>query len=221
MKLASPLFHSVIEIREGCVASLVIENQRCFRELIADLAIQTDGGDGKTVLSNDNKPVSIQKNMEILSCFAPFQLSTKSIQNRLVSMLNAEAVAETHWQTTARLLASIERFLMELSEDLPCGIDCSKLSFEGILKSAGVAPVCGSDEPIGQVLEYMELVRALLGNRLFVAVNMRSWFGDKEMGLFINDVTAKKLYLLLVENCDRPRLPCEMRWTVDGDLCEF
>lgn len=221
MKLASPLFHSVIEIREGNVASLVIEDQKCFRELIADLALQTDGRDGKTVLSIDNKPVPVRKHMEMLSCFAPFPFSSRTIENKLVSAVNAEAVSETHWQTTARLLAYVERFLMEISEDLPCGIDCSKLSFEGILKSAGLAPVCVSEEPVGQVLEYMELVRALLGNRLFVAVNMRSWFGDKEMGLFINDVIAKKLCLLLVENCDRPRLPREMRWTVDRDLCEF
>ena len=221
MKLASPFFHSVIEIREGRVSSLVIENQQCFRELLNDLAIQTDGGDGKTVLSNDNKPVAVQKNMEILSCFAPFPFSTKAIQNKLVSAVIAEAVSETHWQVTSELLASIEKYLTELSADLPCGIDCSKLSFEGILKSVGITPVCGADEPVGQVIEYMELVRALLGDRLFVAVNMRSWFGDKEMELFVKDVIAKKLYLLLVENCDRPRLPGEMRWTVDKDLCEF
>ncbi len=221
MKLASPLFRSVLEIKEGGISSLVIENQQCFRALMTDLASQIDGCDGKAVLSKDNKPLSIQKNMEMLTFFAQFSSNLKPIQNKLVSALDAAATTETHWHRTAELTATIERYLLELSLDLPCGIDCAKLSFEGILKSAGIVPVFGSAEPIGEVLAYMELACALLGSRLFVAVNMRSWFSDKEMELFAKDVVSKKLRLLLVDNCDHPRLSCESRWTVDNDLCEF
>lgn len=223
MMLVSPLFRSVIETKEGCVSTLVIENQGCFRRFLTDLVRQIDGADGDAVLSRNNKPVSIQKNMEILTEFAPFAFNGKSVQNRLISELNARAMGETQWHTTGELVNSVERYIDELALelDLPCGVECMKLSFDGILKSAGITVATDSQSPIAEVLDYMELSRMLFGNRLFVAVNMRSWFPDVEMELFAKDAAAKKLDLLLLENCDHPHLSNERRWTIDSDLCEF
>lgn len=221
MKLVSPLFNSIIDISDGAVASLVIENQDLFRALLTDIAFQIGGADGQAVLSRDNKPIALSKNAELLREFAPFEINSKTIQTRIVSELEALSSNETNWLRTSELIGQFERFTTDLSLDLPCDVECTKLTFGSMLKSAGVSAVCRSDEPIGAVLEYMELIRALCGRRLFIAVNMRSFFSDQKMELFAKDVAAKKLDLLLLEGCDRPRLENERRWTIDRDLCEF
>lgn len=221
MRLVSSLFNSIIETEEGYVSSMVIENQDCFRAFMKDLASQALGADGDAVLYKDNKPIQMQKGVEILSEFAPFCFSSKVIQNKIASLLAKQAMDEDHWLRSGEIISMIENYIGELAIDLPCEIDCTKLSFEGLIKSAGVAAQCTADDPIGEVLEYMELSRALFGNRLFVTVNMRSWFGDGAIALFARDAAAKKLDLLMLENSDHPRFANEKRLTIDSDLCEF
>ncbi|MBR4636186.1 MAG: type II-A CRISPR-associated protein Csn2 [Clostridia bacterium] len=211
----------MIEIDEDRVSSLVVENQQAFRLLLTDLCMQAEGFNGSTVLSEANKPISIAKNIEIIKDFAPFEFNGKALQTKLTNAIDAISRNEQHWLRTQELLNSCEMYIGELAEDFQCDIECSKLSFTGILKSLGISAAGKSEDQIGEVLNYMELVRQIDRDRLFVTVNMRSWFDDESMKCFFKDVLGKKLRLLLLESTSRRRLENERRWTVDHDLCEF
>lgn len=220
MKLATPLFERVIEMDDEHITSIVIEDQACFRDLVCDISAQVDGLDGSAVLSINNKLMQISKSVEILQCFAPFDMSRKPLLSKLINTLDQTAADDSTWLRTQELLVSIEKHIAELAIDLPCGVECGKLTFAGILKSVGIT-IYESSDPLENVLNYMELVRELDGERLFIAINMRSWFTDKSMNSFVKDVVSKKLRLLLLESCERPILTFEKRYTVDADRCEF
>ena len=93
---------------------------------------------------------------------------------------------------------------------------CSKNGRQTCLISYELENGCNI-EPIGEVLNYMELVRQIDHDRLFVTVNMRSWFDDDSMDRFLKDVLGKKLRLLLLESTARPLLQNEYRLTVERD----
>ena len=67
----------------------------------------------------------------------------------------------------------------------------------------------------------MELVRELDRDRLFIMVNMRTYFTDDEMNTFIESVCLHGFNVLLIESLSREALKNTPRFTVDEDLCEF
>ena len=71
------------------------------------------------------------------------------------------------------------------------------------------------------VFSYMELVRQLDRDRLFIMVNMRSDVDDGGMQRFVESVCLHDFKLLLLESTCRPPLQHVDRYTVDTDLCEF
>ena len=58
MKLAHPLFSTPIRFREDRVQVLVLEAPEAFRKLVAELAAQSEGGEGATTHVSRSKTIS-------------------------------------------------------------------------------------------------------------------------------------------------------------------
>ena len=67
----------------------------------------------------------------------------------------------------------------------------------------------------------MELVRELDHDRLFIMVNMRSYFTDEDMQTFVESASLHGFRVLLLESSARRKLKHTQRYTIDEDLCEF
>lgn len=67
----------------------------------------------------------------------------------------------------------------------------------------------------------MELVREFDRDRLFIMINMRSYFSNEEMERFIESACLHDFKLLLIESASRNILKNTKRYTADEDLCEF
>lgn len=221
MKLATPLIEHVTEFREGAVYSLVIENQVCFRHLIADIASQIEGRSGEAVLSIDNTTVSFSKYAELLPYFIPFSLNRRTLLTKIVSALEKTGMDESHYLQTNTLLAELERYIGELAFMLPCDIQCGKMTLDSILKAAGVSIEEEADDLLERVLTYMELVHEFEHDKLYILVNMRSYVTDEQMNAFAETAIGKKFRVLLIETCDRSPFHGEVRWVVDRDWCEI
>ena len=65
------------------------------------------------------------------------------------------------------------------------------------------------------------LVREFDREKLFFLVNLRSWYPDETVELFLQSALGHGHKIMLIDSCDYPRLPSERRVTVDIDLCEF
>ena len=72
-----------------------------------------------------------------------------------------------------------------------------------------------------KILDYMELVRELEREKLFILVNIRSYFNDETMEKFIETVLLHDHKILMLESQSRKRLTRTQRLTIDSDLCEF
>lgn len=72
-----------------------------------------------------------------------------------------------------------------------------------------------------RLLDYMELVRCYDREKLFIFVNLRSYFPDDSIRRFLQTALDHQYRLLLVDAWEHPKLPEEQRLIIDKDLCEI
>lgn len=225
MMLALPEIQTCFQIDNvSYVNTLIVENRSLFFKITSDIFSQTEGEDGLSVLSDKGKIIDIAKNLEIIDNFLTFDLNKKPLLNKIIAALEKVAVDEVHYLKTQKLLAEIEAALYDWSFAMPCGIVAAKLSPAVLLKALGIEianDYTGSKGVLEKLLDYMELVREFDRNKLFFLINMRAFFDDNEVTLFLQTATQHQFYLFLLDNKDYKRLPMEKRLVVDEDLCEI
>ena len=211
----------ILRFGEGYVNELIIENKKMFFDIVDSIYRQAEGLRGDCVLSVSDLPVEFGKYADLTVQFAPFQINRKTLLTKLYAALEKNAQSSETYPKTGELLGELERYMLELSDDLPFEINCQKLAIGPIIRA--LAPeIEGNDKsPIERVFSYMELVRELDRDKLFIMVNMRSYFLDKEMERFTESASLHDFKVLLLENHESPKLNHTKRFVVDADLCEF
>ena len=221
MKLMIPFFSAPICFEENILNTVVIENQKFFREVIEDIRRQADKYEGDIVFSIRDVPQDFSGNVEIISEFLELDINCKNLIGRVQSLMEKTALDERHYMETQKILSSIEHYVQKLSFSCPCDVECSKLTVANLIKMTGLHFSAVYNTPIEKLVDYMSLVRELEKDKLFIFVNMRSWFTEEEIVLFVNTVMAHKYQILLIDNCEYSKLPSERRVIIDRDLCEI
>lgn len=221
MKLVYKNMGHILRFDGDSVNELVVENRKMFFELVNNMTMQADGLHGDCVLSIADKPVEFSKYADLTVQFAPFQLNRKNLLTKLCSALEKNAVSAENYMKTEELLSTLERYILELAEELPFEINCRKLAVGPIIRA--LAPEIEEDDKsaIEKIFAYMELVRELDSDRLFIMVNMRTYFSDEVMGSFAESACLHDFKVLLLESTAYDRLNHTKRFVIDADLCEF
>lgn len=221
MMYVHPEYQFSIDTSKEGVNTLVIESQTAFRTIIADILEQVDGKEGKSVLSEGNTPLDMTRHAELLMDPIGFDINRKSLLSKIVTAMEKSSQNSEHYAAIAQLMAQLEILIDNLAFEHPCDIRYTKLSFGSILKSIGLAVRDEYDDQLEKLVDYMELVREFEGDKLFFIVNLRSFFEDGKISLFMETVREHGYHVVLLESTERSRLPCEIRSTIDTDLCEF
>ncbi len=221
MMLAHPKLDTVFDFSKEFVNALVIENPAFFRTFLRDILEQTKGCSGEAVLSRDDVPISFAKNAEILDALLDFEIGKKSLMTKILAQMEAAALNESNYLRTTELMGELEQYIQQLTFDLPCDIICSKMSIGGVFRSAGIEISDDYTNDLERILDYMELTRELERDKLFVFVNLRSFYSDEDIAAFCASVLNHEFSVLLVDSVAREKVPGERRVTVDIDLCEF
>lgn len=221
MKLVYKDMGHILRFGEGYVNELIIENKKMFFDVVDSMHRQTEGLHGDCVLSISNRPVEFGKYADLTVQFAPFQMNRKSLLTKLYAALERKAQNSETYLKTGELLGELERYILGISEELPFAINCQKLAIGPIIRALSPEIEESDKEPIEKVFAYMELVRELDRDKLFVMVNMRSYFSDEEMEKFTESVSLHDFNVLLLESHEAPKLNYTKRYVVDTDLCEF
>ena len=219
MKLVTTLFDGEIDVNENAVTSLVIENQNAFRNFIQSMYDQVNGGDGDLILSEEASVLKMSKIVDLVVSPVPFNLNEKRIVNKISSMLVKEALSENYYEHTMTLLSQIEEYVDSLTGFLPCTLSYPGISIDSLIKMCGIKVENDSWNDIEYIYNYMNLMSDLLGVRLFVFANLRSFFDDESMQLFVENILIHKFLVLLVEGTERPLLNGMTQLIVDNDLC--
>ena len=219
MKIITNLFSGEIVIENEVVSSLIIEKPDVMYKLIDQLYKSINGEENDIVLSDENTILKISKNVELITTFIPFNINEKRLITKINSLLEQEAVNEIHYYETMNLLTSIEKYVNKIADVLPCNIDYSNINISSLIKMCGISIVDDGVSVIERVFNYMTLVRELLGEKVFVFVNMHSFFDINEMKMFVDTLIAHKFYVLLIDSNEYGKINKVRRVIVDKDLC--
>lgn len=221
MKFVCTYFDDVIEFGEESLHSIVIENQNVMRGLIKGIKMQLLGFNGSTVISINDIPCDFKNHCEVISSFVDLDINKKTLLGKIVASFEKTALDAEHYYQSQQLLASIEKYIEDISFDFDCEIECSKLSVGNLLKGIGVAIRDEYDNDLEKLIDYFLLVREFENEKLFILLNMRAFFDDKEMELFNDTIRSHKINVLLIDNVEYALLPNEKRLVVDKDICVF
>lgn len=211
----------ILRFDEGCANELIIENKRMFFNMVNSMAMQAEGAKGDCVLSIKDKPVEFSKYADLSVQFAPFQVNRKSLLTKLYSALEQKALLAENYMEAAELLGTLERYILRLSEELSFEISCQKLAIGPVIRSLAPEIDESDKSALEKIFAYMELVRELDRDKLFIMINMRSYFPDDDMEIFTESVYLHDFKVLLLENSEAAKLNHTKRYVIDSDLCEF
>ena len=221
MKFMFPELSSPITFEEDKVPCLVIENATFLRRLLEDIYNQQNGCGGFCVLSEHDTPISIAKFLDLTTSFIPFELNRKSLLNKILASMEKTAQNETFFIKTQEFLSHAETYMSDLSYEQICELEFDKLSVASLLKAFGIRIYEEEQTTLLKVMNYMELVREYDRDKLFVFVNLRDFFEEKEVELFLESALSHKFHILLIDSHEHTLHSCENRRILDSDLCEI
>lgn len=221
MKLVFPEVDTVFDCEIDKANCLVVENQQLFYRMIKDLYAQVNGKEGRSVLSENDRVLTIGKNLELISQFVPFEMNRRPLVNKAISILQQIAYDETHYLNTVELMSEIERYMLSLSMEATGNLGFSEVTVEAIVKACGIAFADDYASLGEKLIDYFELVTEYDHRKLFVLVNIRSFLSDIEAEQFIKTSIEHGYQIFMLESCSRSTLKSEKRYLVDDNLCEI
>lgn len=221
MKIAYEKMFTVIEILPDRITSLVVENPQILFGFLVDLKQAIEGYDTGIIISKNDIPVQISKKVNLVTDFVDFTLNQKSLLAKINNELEIIAKSEHFYQKSEELLAYVEKYILDLTLDLPCEMSCAKLSIQNLIKGAGITLIDEYDSLEERVLAYMDLSREFEGKELFVFVNLRSLLPTDKLQLLADTALNREHRVLLIDNMEYPKLEKEERHIIDNDLCEI
>lgn len=221
MILCHPQIETLIDFSVSGIPSLVIERPDFFRLLMQDFYEQMDGKTGEFVLSENGKEYEVGTWIELIDNCLHFSLNTKTLLVKISTALEKNAVNEANFLKTSSILQEVERYIEELSFDFNCDIECKHCSISGLIKAVGIALRDEYENPMERLIDYMELIREFDKDKVFVLVNIRSFFDDDPVDQFLETLVTHGYRVLLLDSVCRKLLSHERRITIDNDLCEF
>lgn len=220
IRLVHPDISQIIEFKENIINVLVIENPIFFRDFISDINYQINNLSGKIILSNDYKVLNISKFIEIIVQFYPFEMNKKSIINKLNN--NIEKICIDDYNLECKeLFSKIENLLNQLIVNYDYPIKYDLFEIEKLIKLANFSFDNEYDSLIEKLIDYMEIIRGLECDKVFIFVNIKSYLTSDEIIMFYEMINAKKLNVLILESYDSLRLKYENKIIIDESLCEI
>jgi len=208
------------ELNETQILNLVIENQQIFSNIISDIYYQINGGSGKFVLSDNNNPLDLKKNVELVTQIIPFEINQRELLNKLYAELKNISVDGNNYQLTQQIFSDISSYVYTLTEDLENDITVDvPQDINGILKMLGIRFTEQGTELTDKILEYMIAVNNFKGRRVFIFVNLRSYLTDSQIELLYKDILLRKMTVICIESSDRKHLSNTKTIIIDKDMC--
>lgn len=208
-----------IEFCENRASVLVLERQDLFSEFVQELWRQSMGGEGRFILSDSAKELSLAKDAECI--INPFALDSNN--RRITAQIykemleNAESgFAEKGMQLHAAILDYLEDLSQELDYPLTFELD---YRWAELFKAYNVRVEEQGDSLTEKILCFARLMSKACGTKLFIFVNLESFLNKSEIEFLYEAMFYEKINVLRIEVDTKTSLECEDVLIIDKDLC--
>jgi CRISPR type II-A-associated protein Csn2 len=210
-----------LEIEENKLTSLLVEDSRIFREIVSMLYYAQQGQEDSVFLSNNEKSLNFTKEVDLIQQFVPFTLNTKTLISAATKIINKNALSRAFMNETETVISQVNHYLRQLLLMFPFEMDYENLSPETLIKGAVITFSEDELSPTNRILQYLRMTRELIGEKLYIFINLRAYFATSELDELFSIVNLEKYRILLIDNVAHPLLSTECRTILDCDACEI
>ncbi len=219
MKLIYIGYNLEMELHENQVIVLSIENAKLYSEFLQNMWNQTQGKEGKWVLLDKEKKLKLSREMECI--FNPFSLNCndRKILTKLYQEIKQQS--DIFLQEEFMLLnANINQFLDRLLLQMPYALKYnSAFQLPDLLKIFSVEIECDEETLLGQIVEYLWVMKKICGVNNYVFVGLKQYLPISELERLYEYVFYEKINLIIIESIYTPLINGEKGWIIDKDLC--
>lgn len=219
MKFIYPEYGIELELVENQVNVLVAESPHFFSHLVQIFYEEKQSGTGRLVLSEKDKILPLSKTMEII--VNPFCIDPN--ERRIMQKLYQELCAETQeafFIKTGELHSCIVSYLEELSVSVPYHVTFDiEENVPNLFKAYNVRLETDGVSLLERLAEYLKLLHQLCKIQVIIFVNLKTYFSQDELEELYKFAFYEKLFLVLIENREKPKLKEEKVCIIDADGC--
>lgn len=219
MKLVNSNYGLSIEMKEGITDILVIENPKCFADIVNDIFMQQNGDEGDFILSEDNKEIAIQKVLNII--INPFSLdfNEKRIVSKLYRDLTDVAMEriQEYSEINYKIVNELERITSVAGYS---GISYNfDFDWKSLFKLYDVRIENNYETLIEKLIEYVKISSILCNIKVIVFVNLKDMLIKSELDELYKTASSIKIQLILIESCEKIKEADEHIYIIDNDMC--
>ena len=221
MKLVHPDLEGqiLLDVKRPC--EWIIESPNIFLKYVQELCFQAEGAEGKFVLS-DEEEIALAKYAEILVNPLNVNINDKKVLNKLYAELSELSFREELYLETQKMLAELQEYFLKLEQVSDYSLETDlEIDIAAILKTAGVRIQSYADNFIENLCQYIDVMASLLGKKVIVLINIRSYINDNQLKQLIENVQYKEIAILFIENKERALPDGVYRYIIDCDQCEI
>lgn len=221
MKLVHPDFLFQIKFEESKITNIIIESPIIFESVIGELYSIVLGNEGMWVLSENGIPMEIKKYIEII--LNPFNLdmNNKRIIAKLYDNIKNNAIKSDLYIKWNQMYPHIVEVVEAFIEDFDYNLEYDdEIEIKELLKLLNLRFTIDSVNSLEKMIDYMNLHNSILGTKLFVLVNIKSFYQEEKLKYLYEQAFYKKYNLLLIENKEYGKQNNnEIRYIIDKDGC--
>ncbi len=215
-RVVIPNYHIEIELKENTIHTLVIENPIVYRVFVQSFFCDNDF----IIFSDRDKIYDLQKSAEFISNIFDIDCNSRKILTAIYNQL-ADFIKEIGYESYSNLNASVIDIIDRAIDDSNYPLSYEpNLDIVGMLKLLNVRLSIDSSNQLSYLFYYLKLRKRLYSIDLFVIANLKAYFTETELNLFIRDALYEKINLIILENIETPiYLDHEQKLILDKDLC--
>ena len=219
MKLVHAEYGIEIELKENQISVLVVESPEKLSELIQELYLSRQGGEGKFLLSEADKLLNMGKFLELVVNPFAIDVNEKRIVQKLYQEIESQVQEQLVLETAeihSRLISYLEEIAGKVTYPVIFDLEQNVL---GLMKTYNVRLEAESITLLEKLVEYFRLLHQLCRVEVIVCVNLKSYLSEVELRQLYETVFYEKIALILLENVQREKVDGERICIMDRDWC--
>lgn len=223
MKLVYPDFMHQIVFEEGVINLVVIENPFEFRQLVGEIFLQTNGEEGRFVLSHDEKILKIQENMQCIMNPFVLELNSRKILEKIYKDLKDEILTSELYMQQTSVMSELFNFIEKIAEKMDYPLEYnSEVDIKQIFKLFNVCVNEEKGDMVAKIAEYVKISHQILGYKIFIFVNLKSYLNKIELEKLYRYIDYYKISIMLIESKEAEyTINSEQKFVIDKDNCEI
>lgn len=208
-----------IEITENEVYSIVLENPDDMKKFVEELWNQSNGDDGKIIVSDNEKIVRFDKVCDVVLDPFSINLNSRKIINKLYADMEimGNERPEEMGDINSRVVNLIDIFTTSLGY---CNVEYNlDFKWTDIFKIYNLRFADNYENLVEKISYYIKIISEMTESKVLFLVNMKSFFSKDELENIYRTAMYNKIGLVMVDSQRNVDIESEKVYIVDKDHC--